>query len=77
MMDPITNYQFGKARHQELEAEFARYGSRQASMAGAPGQPAKHQPRLGPGSVISAMVVVVQRLVKQQGLSLSGNQPRC
>jgi hypothetical protein len=64
MMDPITNYQFGKARHQELESESARYWSRQASTAGAPRQPAKQQPRLGPGSVIFAMFMVVQRLVK-------------
>jgi hypothetical protein len=65
MMDPITNYQFGKARHQELEAESARYGNRQASMAGAPGQPAKHQPRLRPGSVIFAMLTSVTRLISQ------------
>jgi hypothetical protein len=24
-MSPITNYELGKARHQELEAEFAQY----------------------------------------------------
>lgn len=64
MMDPITNYQFGKARHQELEAESARYWSRQASTAGAPGQPAKHRLRLGPGSIIFAMLIVAQMLVK-------------
>ena len=64
MMDPITNYQYGKARHQELEAESARYASRQASTAGAPGQPAKHRLRSGAGNIVFAMFVVVQRLVK-------------
>lgn len=64
MMDPVTNYQFGKARHQELEAETARYGSRQASAAGAPGQPAKHRLRLGPGNILFTMLMVVRMLVK-------------
>lgn len=65
MMDPITNYQYGKARHQELEAESARYWSRQASTAGAPGQPAKHRLSSGAGNIIFAMLTSITRLISQ------------
>lgn len=64
MMDPITNYGFGKARHREIEAEFARYWPEQINKVEVQSSPKMHRLILGLGSITLGALMIVQAVVE-------------
>lgn len=61
MMDPITNYEFGKARHRELEAEFGQHRSEPViNNTDTQSLPTKQRLILGLGSIMLGVLMITQ-----------------
>jgi hypothetical protein len=62
-MHPLTNYQLGKFRHEEIQAEFERYWRYQSSNPGEPSWPPKYRRIVGWGSLVLGTLMIVQKII--------------